>query len=87
MNSNSREASRGTIYFDSFGVEYISKEIKNFIGHKIIIKNIYIIKSYDSGRCGHFSIRFIGFMLKGKILLDYTDSFSPNDYEKNDKKY
>ena len=24
-------------------------------------------------------------MLKGKGLLDYTDSFSPNDYEKNDK--
>ena len=37
--------------------------------------------------CGHFSIGFIGFMLKGKSLLDYTDSFSPNDYEKNDKKY
>ena len=25
------------------------------------------------------------FMLKGKSLLDYTDLFSPNDYEKNDK--
>ena len=24
-------------------------------------------------------------MLKGKILLDYTNSFPPNDYEKNDK--
>ena len=24
-------------------------------------------------------------MLKGKGLLDYTDSFSPNDYKKNDK--
>ena len=26
-------------------------------------------------------------MLKGKILLDYTNLFSPNEYEKNDKKY
>ena len=25
------------------------------------------------------------FMLKGKSLLDYTDLFSPNDYEKNDE--
>ena len=24
-------------------------------------------------------------MLKGKGLLDYTNLFSPNDYEKNDK--
>ena len=87
MNGNSRGASCGTIYFDSFGVEYVSKKIKKFIGHKTIIKNIYRIQSYDSGVCGHFSIGFIGFMLKGKSLLDYTDSFSPNDYEKNDKKY
>ena len=25
------------------------------------------------------------FMLKGKGLLDYTNLFSPNKYEKNDK--
>ena len=24
-------------------------------------------------------------MLKGKSLLDYTNLFSPNDYEKNDR--
>ena len=24
-------------------------------------------------------------MLKGKSLLDYTNLFSPNDYEENDK--
>ena len=24
-------------------------------------------------------------MIKGKTLLDYTNLFSPNDYEKNDK--
>ena len=35
--------------------------------------------------CGHFCIGFIDFMLKGKSLLDYTNLFSPNDYEKNDK--
>ena len=31
--------------------------------------------------CGYFCIGFIDFMLKGKILLDYADLFSPNDYE------
>ena len=35
--------------------------------------------------CGYFCIGFIDFMLKGKILIDYTNLFSPNDYEKNDK--
>ena len=35
--------------------------------------------------CGYFCIGFIDFMLKGKSLLDYTNSFSSNDYEKNDK--
>ena len=35
--------------------------------------------------CGCYCIGFIDFMLKGKSLLGYTNSFSPNDYEKNDK--
>ena len=35
--------------------------------------------------CGYFCIRFIDFMSKGKSLLENTNLFSPNDYEKNDK--
>ena len=35
--------------------------------------------------CGYFCIGFIDFMTKGKSLLDYTNSFSPNKYEKNAK--
>ena len=35
--------------------------------------------------CEYFCTRFIDFMLKGKSLLEYTNLFSPNDYEKNDK--
>ena len=35
--------------------------------------------------CGYFCIGLIDFMLKEKILLDYTDLFSPSDYKKNDK--
>ena len=35
--------------------------------------------------CGYFSIRFIDFMLNGKSLSEYTNSFSPNKYKNNDK--
>ena len=40
------------IYFDSFGVEHIPKEIKKFSGNKNIISNIYRIQAYDLIRCG-----------------------------------
>ena len=83
MNGNNRRTSYDAIYFDSFGVEHIPKEIKKFIGNKNIIKNIYIIKAFDLILCGYFCIGFIDFMLKGKILLDYTNLFSPNYYENN----
>ena len=35
--------------------------------------------------CGYFCIGFIHFMSKGESLLEYTNLFSPNDYEKNYK--
>ena len=35
--------------------------------------------------CCYFCIGLISFMLKGKSLLDYTNSFSPNGYEKKNK--
>ena len=73
------------VYFDSFEVEHIPKEIKKFLGNKNIITNIYRIQAYDSIMCRYFCIGFIDFMLKGKILLDYTNLFSPNDYENNGK--
>ena len=76
---------KNVTYFDSFGVEHIPKEIKKFIGNKNIITNIYRIQAYNSIMCGYFCIGFIDFMLKGKSLLDYTNLFSPNNYEKNDK--
>ena len=36
------------IYFDSFGVEHIPREIMKFIAHTKIITNIYRIQAYDS---------------------------------------
>ena len=81
--------SKTIIYFDSFGVEHIPKEIMKFIGneqsssaktrHKNIITNIYRIQTYDS-TCGYFCIVFINFMFNGNSLTDYTSLFSPNDF-------
>ena len=76
---------KNVTYFDSFGAEYIPKEIRKFIRNKNIITNIYRIRAYDSIMCGHFCIIFIDLMLKGKSLLEYANYFSPNDYEKNEK--
>ena len=75
MNGNN------AIYFDSFGVEHIGKEIEKFIRNKYIIKNIYRIQAYNSIMCGYFSVGFIDFMLKSKCLLDYTNLFSPNEHK------
>ena len=62
-------------YFDSFGVEYISKEIKIFIGNKNIKTNIFRIPAYDSIMCEYFCIGFIDFMLAGKTLTELTNLF------------
>ena len=61
------------IYFDSFGIEHIPKEIKKFMRDKNIITNIYRIQAYRSMMSGYFCIGFFDFMLKGKSLLDYTN--------------
>ena len=41
-------------YFDSFGVEYIPKEIRKFIDNKKIAISIYRIEAYNSIMCGYF---------------------------------
>ena len=61
------------IYFDSFGIEHIPKEIKKFMRNKNIITNIYRIQAYRSMMSGYFCIGFFDFILKGKSLLDYTN--------------
>ena len=67
-------------YFDSFGVERISKEIKTFINNNNIKTNIFRIQAYDSIMFGYFCIGFIDFMLKGKTLTKYTNLFLPNNF-------
>ena len=77
------------IYFGSFRVEHIPKEIQKFIRNKNInriqvYEYKYRIQVYDSIMYWYFFVGFIGFMLKCQSLLDYTNLFFPNEYEKND---
>ena len=72
------------VYFDSFGVEHVPEEIKEFVGNKNIIANIFRVQANDSVMCGYFCIGFIDFMLAGKKLTDFTSMFSPYDFKKND---
>ena len=75
-------------YFDSFGVEYIPEEIKEFIKKFPRIKNIktntFRVQEDNSIMCRYFCRGFIDFMLAGKNLSDYSNLFSPHDFKKND---
>ena len=44
------------IYFDSFGVEYLPKEIKTFVKDKDIKTKIFRIQNYNSIMCSYFCI-------------------------------
>ena len=72
------------VYFDIFGVEYVPQKIKEFIGNKNIIANIFWVQANSSIMCWYFCIGFIDFMFAGKKLTDFTSLFSAYDFEKND---
>ena len=61
------------------------KQLKKFIGNKNIKANIFRIQAINSIIRGYFCIGFIDFMLAGKTLTDYTNLFSPHDFDKNDQ--
>ena len=67
-SKNNISNNNNVTYFDSFGVEHISKEIRKFIENKNVI-NICRIQVYNSIMCGYFCIRFIDFLLKVKVCL------------------
>ena len=67
------------VYFDSFGVEHVLKEIKEFVENKNIKANIFRVQGNNSVMCGYFCIGFIDFMLAGKKLTDFTNMFSLYD--------
>ena len=61
------------------------QDVLNKIKDKSITYNISRIQDNKSILCGFYCIAFIEYVLPGKTLLDYTNSFSPNNYKKNDK--
>ena len=74
-------------YFDSFSVEHIPKEIKEFINRPPLrdtlqnentTTNVFRIQAYDSIMYKYFCIGFIDFMLARKT--EYTNLFSPNNF-------
>ena len=72
------------VYFNSFGAEHVSEEVKKFIENKNKKANIFRVQANDSLMCGYFCIGFTDFMLAGKKLTDYTSLFSAHDFKKND---
>ena len=73
-----------TVYFDSFGVDHVPEQIKKFIGNENIKANIFRVQATDSVMWGYFCIGCIVFMLAGKKMTDYTNLFSPHDFQKSD---
>ena len=71
------------VYFDSFGAEHVPAEIKEFIGKKNIIANIFWVQANFSIMCWYFCIGFIDFMFAGEKLTDFTSLFSLFDLKKN----
>ena len=70
------------VYFDSFVVEHVPEEIREFVGNKNIKENIFRIQASNSIMCACFCIGFIDFMLANKTLTDFTSLFSPYNFEK-----
>ena len=69
----------------TFELNTLNKNFSKFIENKNITTNIYRHQAYDSIMCEYFCIGFINFMIKSKIVLDYTKLFSPNEYENSNK--
>ena len=60
------------VYFDSFGIAYISREVLSKIKDKSISHNIFRIQDNKPVMFGLYCIAFIEYMLAGKNLLDYS---------------
>ena len=43
-----------TLYFNSFGVEHVPEEVKEFVEDKNIKADIFRVQANDSVMCGYF---------------------------------
>ena len=71
-----------TVYFDSFRVEHVPKEIKEFIESKNSKANIFKVQESNSIIHRYFCIEFSDFMLADKTLTAFTSLFSSYDLKK-----
>ena len=72
-------------YFDSFGIEYIPKEITKLINDKSIKSNIFRIQSFNSILCGYFYTGFIEYTSNNLGLNEYAKLFLVTNVDKNDQ--
>ena len=59
-----------TVYFDSFGIEYIPQEVLNEIRDKSITHNMVRIQDDKSIMCRFYWTAFIEYMLARKYILE-----------------
>ena len=67
----------------ALGLSTFQKKSKKIINIKNIIANIFRQQAYDSVMCGYFCTGFTDFMVKDNNLTEFTNLFSPKDFEKN----
>ena len=72
------------VCFDSFDVEHVPEEFKEFFGIKSIKANIIRVQANNSVMCGFFCTGFIDFMIASKKLTDFTNLLSLYDFKKNE---
>ena len=59
--------------------------LDNFVCEWWYLFTYFRIQANDSIICGYIFIGLIDLMLKEKSLLGYTNLFSPNEYDRNNK--
>ena len=77
------EAEVKLFIFIALVLNIFMKKLWNLLG-KNTKANIFRVQANNSVMSGYVCIGFIDFMLAGKKLTDFTDLFSPHDFDKND---
>ena len=73
-------------YFDSFGIEIINEEVKEFLIPKYttIIFNNLCIQHISSDKCGAYCIYFVRSVHDLKSFYKFLSNFSDNNLRMND---
>lgn len=77
----------GGVYFDSFGMEPVNKDIVKFLSRNCprgYRHNTQHLQNPMSGACGLYTIDFVSSHIRGVTLKEYLRDFSGN-YSSNDQ--